>query len=438
MDTMNPSYTVLDAARDRIRRIFEDFDNIIVAFSGGKDSGVMLNLVYEHIRNHAPERRVTVFHMDYEGQYTATTEYVDRIYAELPEFADPLRICLPFAASTSVSMTQTYWQPWNPDEQDIWVRPMPDHAGVNNADNVPEDFPEYEAVEDYKLQARIGRWLHQKSGAKRTAVLVGIREEESLHRYAAINREDKDAMHDGLRWTSKIFADVYNAYPIHDWLVSDVWTANARFGWDYNKLYDLFHMAGLKPSQMRVASPFLSAGLENLKLYRVVEPEMWAKLVGRVNGANFGAIYGGTSAMGAKSVKLPPGHTWHSYAEFLLSTLPKATRDGYLKKMATSIKYWTEKGGAVKAETAEELRKLGLDIQFSEPTRSYNTPHEVALFAEYPDDLDVSDFAAVPTWKRLVVTILKNDHACKYMGFGPTKDQYERRAAALEKYKNLL
>lgn len=70
---------------------------------------------------------------------------------------------------------------------------------------------------------------------------------------------------------------------------------------------------------------------ESLKLYRVIEPALWSKLVGRVNGANFTAIYGGTSAMAWKEIKLPKNHTWKSYLEFLLTTLPSYTRERYLK-----------------------------------------------------------------------------------------------------------
>ena len=34
-------------------------------------------------------------------------------------------------------------------------------------------------------------------------------------------------------------------------------------------------------------------------------------------------------------------------------------------------------------------------------------------------------------------TIIKNDYLCKYMGFAPTKVESERRAKAIEKYRNL-
>ena len=129
------------------------------------------------------------------------------------------------------------------------------------------------------------------------------------------------------------------------WSVSDVWTAYAKFGYPYNKLYDLYYKAGLKPSQMRVASPFNDSAKESLNLYRVLEPETWTKLVGRVQGANFTSIYARTAAMGYRNISLPPGHTWKSYTLFLLDTLPARLRNSYVKKFKTSIEFWHNTGG---------------------------------------------------------------------------------------------
>lgn len=58
--------------------------------------------------------------------------------------------------------------------------------------------------------------------------------------------------------------------------------------------------------------------MHSLKLYQALEPATWGKLVGRVNGANFAALYGGTVAMGYRGAVLPKGHTWKSYVEFYL------------------------------------------------------------------------------------------------------------------------
>ena len=38
---------VYDALQDRLHYIFNEFDNIFVSFSGGKDSGLLLNLTLD-------------------------------------------------------------------------------------------------------------------------------------------------------------------------------------------------------------------------------------------------------------------------------------------------------------------------------------------------------------------------------------------------------
>jgi predicted phosphoadenosine phosphosulfate sulfurtransferase len=77
--------------------------------------------------------------------------------------------------------------------------------------------------------------------------------------------------------------------------------------------------------------PFNDWALSSLKLYRAIEPNIWGRMVGRVNGANFTSIVGGTTARGWKNIKLPKGHTWKSYVEFLLKTLPDETRKSMRK-----------------------------------------------------------------------------------------------------------
>ena len=99
-------------------------------------------------------------------------------------------------------------------------------------------------------------------------------------------------------------------------------TANAKFDWEYNGLYDVFYKAGVPVSKMRVASPFMSESKSSLGLYRVIDGHTWAKLCARVQGANFVATYG--KQLGYRSFKLPANHTWKSFVKFLLDTLPKA------------------------------------------------------------------------------------------------------------------
>ena len=181
---------------------------------------------------------------------------------------------------------------------------------------------------DYEFQMRFAQWLHQKKDAVRTCCLIGIRTQESFNRWRCIYMSRKFQMYHKYRWTSKVGNDIYNAYPIFDWKTTDVWTANGKFQWDYNVLYDLYYRAGVNLERQRVASPFINEAQESLALYRVLDPNTWGKMIGRVNGVNFTGMYGGTHAMGWQMVKLPEGYTWREFMYFLLSTLPERARKG--------------------------------------------------------------------------------------------------------------
>jgi len=212
---------------------------------------------------------------------------------------------------------------------------------------------------------------------------------------------------------------------------------NARFTFRYNHLYDLLYQAGVPINKMRVASPFLSQGIDSLYLYRVIEPDTWGKMIGRVNGANFASIYGRTNAMAWRDIKLPKGYTWQSYVKFLLSTLPEQSRKDYERIFATSIKFWKKRGGVLDNQTIQQLKDAGIPFEIAGKT-NYKTEKVAVTFDEYPDDAPVDEFKVVPSFKRMAITIMRNDHTAKYMGFSRTKAQQERRRKAIERYQNIL
>ena len=423
---------VHQAAMQRIEHAFKEFDNIMLAFSGGKDSGVLLNLTYDYAKRSNQLDKLGVYFLDYEAQYQLTIDYVQ---AEFERLADIKRywLCLPNSVPSATSMTTGYWIPWDKKKRDIWVREMPEYDYVINEDNVPFDYTIGQS--DYEVQENFTKWFSKKHG--KTGVLIGIRADESLDRFRAIKSKNKTNGYKNYEYMVKRNDKTINVYPIYDWTVEDIWIANGKFGYNYNHLYDLYYKAGISINQMRVASPFLSEGLGSLKYYQVIEPNTWAKMLGRVNGVSFAGIYGGTTAMGWKSIKLPKGKTWKDYLKFLLATLPEETRQDYQRIFKTSIEFWDKRGGVLSEETIKELKKAGIPLEIRGKT-NYKTDKKAVQFHDYPDDAPVKDFKTVPSYKRMCITIMKNDHTAKYMGFSRTKAQQEKRRKAMEKYANIL
>ena len=198
-------------------------------------------------------------------------------------------------------------------------------------------------------------------------------------------------------------------------------------------------MAGLKPSQMRVASPFNDYAKDSLNLYRVIDPEIWTKLVGRVQGANFAAVYSRTKAMGYRSIKLPEGHTWESYTKFLLDTLPVKLRNNYVRKFRTSMRFWHETGGGLDESVIQELQEKGYQIRRNGVSNyTLNLKSRIVFVGPIPDHTDdIKSTKDIPSWKRMCYCILKNDHICRFMGFGMTRQQQKRLDIIRRKYKSI-
>lgn len=426
---------VYEAVQNRLKYIFDEFDNILVAFSGGKDSGALLNLAYDYAKENNMLNKLYMYHLDYEAQYQQTTDYVTDVFLNKFKEIKKMWLCLPVGADCGCKMNSDTWIPWEQAKKDLWVRDMPDNEYVINQFNCP--FKMYEGEKDYEVQDNFGKWFASKYG--KTAILIGIRSDESLNRFRAIKSDKKVKPYKNKNYINGYPDDdlAFKAYPIYDWQTRDIWIYNGKYEKEYNKLYDLYYQAGLNIDEMRVANPFHSCGEDNLKLYKVIDPNNWAKMVGRVNGVNFSALYGGTTAMGWKKITKPENMTWKQYCFFLLNTLDEKTRQHYLNILKTSIKVWVENGCVCDDETIKEMESIGIKFK-NKGKKSKISNKDVCQFDEYPDDMPISNFRQVPSYKRMCVCIMKNDYTCKYMGFAPTKEFAKKRRETMKKWSDLL
>jgi len=424
---------VYDAAMDRLKFVFENFDKVYLSFSGGKDSGVLLNLTLKYMRENNITRKLGIQVLDNEANYEHSLEFMHKIIANNRDMLDVYWCCLPITLPCTVSAYHVDWQCWGENDKDRWVRPMPEFDYIIHSGNHP--FPFFVENMNYdKFWDGFSEWYSQ---GKSCANLIGIRADESLNRFRTILNDRKQTV-DGRMWTKKNTEHTYNCYPIYDWKTQDIWVANAKFEWDYNKLYDVFWKAGVPLGSMRVASPFMSESKSSLGLYRVIDPHTWAKLCARVQGANFVATYG--KQLGYRSFTLPAGHTWKSFTKFLLSTLPSEVAGNFQKRFVQSIKFWGRTGRGLPEKVIDELAKYGIRFSINGTTPHGGNHLRRVVIKRPPDHLDFirTDPGMVTSWKRFAVTILKNDHTCKYLGLAPTQEQQARQKQIQSKYSNFL
>ncbi len=432
---MNKKYldkNVYEASQERIKFIFNNFDNIYVSFSGGKDSGVMLNLCIDYMRKNNIKKKIGCLFIDLEGQYKLTIEYIKRQINDNLDLLNPFWVCLPLNLRNGTSVYSPFWCCWEEQHKDKWIREKPEVQYLFDKKDC-FDFYKYQ-MEFEDFAPDFGKWYAKNNG--KSACLVGIRSDESLNRFRTIASKTKTKFKNK-QYSTKITEDLYNFYPIYDWTTADIWVGNAKHEWDYNKLYDMFYQAGISIHNQRICQPYGDDQKIGLNLFRVVEPDTWQKVVNRVSGANFGNIYCGKDAMGYRKVILPKGHTWKSYTKYLLNSLPVEVANNYKHRFIKFIRYWNKKGSPIPKEK-EKLIPPEAYIYGDISTRG-SKDKKLLRYKKLPDKID-GDFEAkklAPTWRRMAMCIIKNDHLCKTISFTQTKQQRDRIKTTLEKYKNL-
>ncbi len=63
----------------------------------------------------------------------------------------------------------------------------------------------------------------------------------------------------------------------------------------------------------------------------------------------------------------------------------------------------------------------------------------VVFVGDIPDDTDdIKSTKDIPSWKRMCYCILKNDHTCRFMGFGLTRQEQLRNDKIKRKYGEMI
>ncbi len=98
---------VLTASRERISFVFDNFEKIYLAFSGGKDSSVMFHLVMDEAIKR--KKKVAVMYIDFEAQYADTIKHAAEMFELYKDHIEPHWICIPMLLRNAVTNFQPRW-----------------------------------------------------------------------------------------------------------------------------------------------------------------------------------------------------------------------------------------------------------------------------------------------------------------------------------------
>ncbi len=267
---------VLDAARRRMRWLFEEFREVSVTISGGKDSIVCYNLALEAARE-LDMLPLKVMFIDQEAEWECVIDQVQ--YMMYHPDVEPYWYQMPIRMSNATSTYEQWLRAWDPDQEDVWMREKdPISIKENNFDT--DRF--------HDLFKAISYDVHPWGGAD----IVGLRGEEAPTRLLALTTgmdyhgvtwfSHQTRVNQKSEWEDRIYR--YAFYPIYDWTYSDVWKAIHDHGWKYPSVYDSMYQHGVPIRNMRVSHLHHEEAVGTLKYLQEIEPQTWEKLTRRIQG----------------------------------------------------------------------------------------------------------------------------------------------------------
>lgn len=313
---------VLIASQNRISKIFDDFENIIISVSGGKDSTVLCYLVMQEAVKR--KRKVGIFYLDEEVVYKNTIEQIEYLMSLYPENTNRFWLQIPFNLTNSTSYQDSQLKAWNNKDKPNWMRKRSNNNIIrkpwSHKDKIADKnkgFGFYDVFKNFELSF------------ENTAFFVGLRADESLNRYRTMvkNPGYKDVF-----WSTKKANNNYTFYPIYDWSFSDIWKYIGDNNLKYHKYYDFAFKKGVFLSQMRVSSLTHEKSFHSIKELPEFEFDTYEKLLKRIKGISFAQETAKDSKM-FKVQKLPKNFkSWKEYKNFLLDTFPEKEKKYIFEK----------------------------------------------------------------------------------------------------------
>lgn len=254
----------VDAARQRIRHVYDTFDTVCVQFSGGKDSTAVLYLAKE-VHEERGLGPVKVIFRDEEMVSPTVVEYTERVRQY--DWVDMEWYCLPYPAEIWVLGSRVTTLLWSNARKKMGrlVRDIPPWAITGEHFGLTHDVSLPEQTDYYTMQGKKGN----------VAFITGVRASESMVRYRSIVQK----LHENYIVTPyklKAGIPLKFAKVIYDWNTNDVFKfITEEHGAEFCEYYDL---AALTGSNTRVGIPLHSVAIRRIGDVVATEPEFYDRL----------------------------------------------------------------------------------------------------------------------------------------------------------------
>jgi predicted phosphoadenosine phosphosulfate sulfurtransferase len=297
------SENVFDAALNRLRWLFDEFDEVVISSSGGKDSTVITNLalIVAEEKNRLP---LKVMFVDQEAEWKHTIEYLEKVMYD-PR-VEPRWYQMPIRIFNATSTTAHWLNCWEEGAEDKWIHPRQPIAITENVygtDRFHELFPAI-AAHEYP--------------DKRVCYVAGMRADENPKRFVAMTQS---LTYKWATWGKVLNKkkDHYTMYPIYDWTSSDVWKAIVSNEWDFNRIYEQMYAYGVPLERMRVSNLHHETAVESLFYLQEMEGETYNRMTKRLAGIDTAGKMGSDDFF---MTELPfMFKDWKEYRDYLLEKL---------------------------------------------------------------------------------------------------------------------
>lgn len=257
---------VLDAAKNRIRNLFDTGCKVYLSFSSGKDSPCLSSLTLDLIRSGEIDgRQLSVIFIDEEGLYPSMVDAAERWRKYFAAVGVPfLWFCLPFKQVSVIDhlSSSESWITWEPGVE--WMRDPPEGA-----------------IMTHPVLRYPGEMNYQTFCTKAFAdgiQMIGLRSVESLTRYQCIAKANMN------KPSGKF-------YPIYDWTDNDVWLYIKERGLEFPEIYMRLYEAGVSKRQLRLCAFFGDCGTQGLRWIAETDADLWERIERREPNAYLVLLY---------------------------------------------------------------------------------------------------------------------------------------------------